>query len=47
MFDVAVDGVVHQELHVDRGASMQTFLYPAALQIGRTFAAKAPDAIPL
>jgi predicted acylesterase/phospholipase RssA len=40
MFDVKVDGAVHQELHVDGGASMQTFLYPAALQIGKTFAAK-------
>jgi predicted acylesterase/phospholipase RssA len=42
MFDVTVDGAAHQELHVDGGASMQTFLYPVALQIGRTFAAKAP-----
>jgi hypothetical protein len=39
MFDVTVDGAAHQELHVDGGASMQTFLYPVALQIGRTFAA--------
>jgi predicted acylesterase/phospholipase RssA len=35
MFDVAVDGVAHQEMHVDGGASMQTFLYPAALQVGK------------
>jgi len=35
MFNVAVDGVDHQELHVDGGASMQTFLYPAALRIGK------------
>jgi predicted acylesterase/phospholipase RssA len=35
MFDVVVDGVAHQELHVDGGASMQTFLYPAALQVRR------------
>jgi predicted acylesterase/phospholipase RssA len=40
MFDVTVDGVVHQELHVDGGASAQTFLYPAALRIGRTMTAK-------
>jgi predicted acylesterase/phospholipase RssA len=33
MFDVVVDGVTHQEMHVDGGASMQTFLYPAALQV--------------
>jgi predicted acylesterase/phospholipase RssA len=33
MFDVVVDGVAHQEMHVDGGASMQTFLYPAALQV--------------
>jgi predicted acylesterase/phospholipase RssA len=33
MFDVMVDGVGHQEMHVDGGASMQTFLYPAALQV--------------
>jgi hypothetical protein len=33
MFDVMVNGVAHQEMHVDGGASMQTFLYPAALQV--------------
>jgi hypothetical protein len=35
MFDVMVDGVAHQEMHVDGGASMQTFLYPASLQVRR------------
>jgi hypothetical protein len=35
MFDVAVNGVAHQEMHVDGGASMQTFLYPAALQVSK------------
>jgi predicted acylesterase/phospholipase RssA len=35
MFDVMVDGVAHQEMHVDGGASMQTFLYPATLQVRR------------
>jgi hypothetical protein len=35
MFNVAVDGVEHQELHVDGGASMQTFLYPATLRLGK------------
>jgi predicted acylesterase/phospholipase RssA len=33
MFDVIVDGIAHQEMHVDGGASMQTFLYPAALRV--------------
>ena len=33
MFDVTVNGFAHQEMHVDGGASMQTFLYPAALQV--------------
>jgi predicted acylesterase/phospholipase RssA len=42
MFDVTVDGALHQELHVDGGASMQTFLYPVTLQIGKSFAAKEP-----
>nr|WP_294547797.1 patatin-like phospholipase family protein [uncultured Rhodopila sp.] len=31
MFDVTVDGQPYQEMHVDGGAFMQTFLYPAAL----------------
>jgi predicted acylesterase/phospholipase RssA len=35
MFDVVVEGVAYQEMHVDGGASMQTFLYPAALQVRR------------
>jgi hypothetical protein len=35
MFDVTVDGVAHQEMHVDGGASVQTFLYPATLQVSR------------
>lgn len=35
MFDTMVDGVAHQEMHVDGGASMQTFLYPATLQVRR------------
>jgi predicted acylesterase/phospholipase RssA len=35
MLDVTVDGVPHQEMHVDGGASTQTFLYPAALQVRR------------
>ncbi len=40
MFDVDVDGVKHQELHVDGGASMQTFLYPATLRLGKMVAEK-------
>ena len=35
MFDVTVDGVAHQEMNVDGGASVQTFLYPATLHLGR------------
>ena len=31
MFQVTVDGQPYQEMHVDGGAFMQTFLYPAAL----------------
>lgn len=31
MFDVAVNGVHYQEMHVDGGASVQTFLYPPGL----------------
>jgi hypothetical protein len=35
MFDVTVDGVAYQELHVDGGAFTQAFLYPASLTQGR------------
>jgi predicted acylesterase/phospholipase RssA len=35
MFDVTVDGVAHQELHVDGGAVTQTFLYPATVPLGK------------
>jgi hypothetical protein len=35
MFDVAVDGVSYQELHVDGGAVMQTFLYPPTIAVGK------------
>jgi predicted acylesterase/phospholipase RssA len=35
MFDVTVDGIAHQELHVDGGAITQTFLYPASVQLGK------------
>jgi hypothetical protein len=35
LFDVTVDGVEHQELHVDGGASMQSFLYPATWRLGK------------
>jgi predicted acylesterase/phospholipase RssA len=31
MFDVTLDGVAYQEMHVDGGAFAQAFLYPAAL----------------
>jgi len=39
MFDVSVDGVAHQEMHVDGGAVTQTFLYPAAVPVGKLNAA--------
>jgi predicted acylesterase/phospholipase RssA len=41
MFDVKVDGVAHQEMHVDGGAITQTFLYPAAVPVGKLNAAGA------
>jgi hypothetical protein len=31
LFDVTVDGVAYQELHVDGGAFAQAFLYPAGI----------------
>jgi predicted acylesterase/phospholipase RssA len=39
MFDVNVDGVAHQEMHVDGGAITQTFLYPATVPVGKLNAA--------
>lgn len=35
MFDVTVNGVAYQEMHVDGGAFAQAFLYPAAITQGR------------
>lgn len=35
LFDVTVDGVPHQELHVDGGAVAQAFLYPVAVTRAR------------
>ncbi|WP_237215038.1 patatin-like phospholipase family protein [Falsiroseomonas oryziterrae] len=35
MFDVAVDGRPHQEMHVDGGAFVQAFLYPSAVTQAR------------
>jgi hypothetical protein len=35
MFNVAVDGVAHQELHVDGSAIGQTFLYPPSVSLGK------------
>ncbi|UPY34894.1 patatin-like phospholipase family protein [Sediminicoccus sp. KRV36] len=35
LFDVTVDGVPHQELHVDGGAINQAFLYPVAVTQAR------------
>lgn len=34
MIDVSVDGVRHQEMHVDGGATNQVFMYPEALKLG-------------
>jgi hypothetical protein len=42
MFNVKVNGVEHQELHVDGGASMQAFLYPASLRIAKIGTAGVP-----
>jgi predicted acylesterase/phospholipase RssA len=33
MIDVALDGVPHQEMHVDGGASAQVFVYPPQLRV--------------
>ena len=33
MFDVTVDGVNYQEMHVDGGTTQQTFLYPPTLSL--------------
>jgi|FEC22Drversion2_1045045.scaffolds.fasta_scaffold00999_13 Patatin-like phospholipase len=35
MIDVTVDGKTYQEMHVDGGAAIQTFLYPSALTRNR------------
>ncbi|PWS36735.1 patatin [Falsiroseomonas bella] len=35
LFDVELDGVKHQEMHVDGGAFAQAFLYPAVATRGR------------
>jgi hypothetical protein len=35
MFDVTIDGVPHQEMHVDGGTFMQAFLYPSAVTSAR------------
>lgn len=35
MFDVTLDGVAYQEMHVDGGAFAQAFLYPASITQGR------------
>jgi predicted acylesterase/phospholipase RssA len=34
MIDVTVDGVRHQEMHVDGGATRQVFMYPQRLHLG-------------
>jgi predicted acylesterase/phospholipase RssA len=35
MFDVLLDGKMHQEMHVDGGAMAQAFLYPTSLNLRR------------
>jgi hypothetical protein len=35
MFDVELNGVPHQEMHVDGGAMAQAFLYPSSLRLKR------------
>jgi predicted acylesterase/phospholipase RssA len=35
MIDVTVDGVRHQEMHVDGGVTHQVFMYPEALELGK------------
>jgi predicted acylesterase/phospholipase RssA len=39
MIDVEVDGQIHQEMHVDGGATAQVFLYPASLDVNKMTAA--------
>lgn len=36
MFDVTVDGVHYQEMHVDGGATRQVFMYPPTLNLAAT-----------
>ena len=45
MFDVTLDGKAHQEMHVDGGAFMQTFLYPSALTRGRRLSMRDGEAV--
>jgi predicted acylesterase/phospholipase RssA len=48
LFDVTVDGVPHQELHVDGGAVNQAFLYPvAATQVRRALIARRAPVQPI
>lgn len=46
LFDVTVDGVRHQELHVDGGAVAQAFLYPSAVAQRRRDAIRAGRRVP-
>lgn len=46
LFDVTVDGVRHQELHVDGGAVAQSFLYPSAVARHRREAIRAGRRVP-
>lgn len=40
MFDVEVDGIKYQEMHVDGGAKAQVFLYPPTLHLNAEVAAE-------
>jgi predicted acylesterase/phospholipase RssA len=46
MFDVTVDGVRHQEMHVDGGAFTQAFLYPSSVARRRRAVARAARYVP-
>lgn len=43
MIDVTVDGVRHQEMHVDGGASRQVFMYPQTLHLQEAAGARGAD----
>jgi predicted acylesterase/phospholipase RssA len=46
MFDVAIDGEAHQEMHVDGGTFAQAFLYPSAVTSARRAAIARRQRVP-